>query len=70
MSLQAVYPSSLSAASKPAAEQFAALSALFNLTPNTPREKLLPEPYRSVVQKSIPGEEGGGKGGSPSSSAH
>ena len=47
-SRQVVYPSALPSASKEVAEQLAALSALYNLIPNAPREKLLPEPYRTA----------------------
>ena len=46
-----IYPSNIAASQKINAEHFAALCALFNVTPNSPREKMLPEPYRSAWLK-------------------
>jgi hypothetical protein len=43
-----IFPSNIPAPTKPIGEQYAALSALYNLTPAAPRQKLLPEPYRSA----------------------
>ena len=46
-----IYPSNIAASQQINAEHFAALCALFNVTPNSPREKMLPEPYRSAWLK-------------------
>jgi hypothetical protein len=43
-----IFTSGIAAIDRPAAEQYAALCALYNVLPAAPREKLLPEPYRAA----------------------
>ena len=43
-----IYPSNIPASSRLRAEHFAALCAMYNLTPGTQRERVLPEPYKAA----------------------